>query len=654
MLALLLFLLFSPAAGVYITTLKFHLLGLLIPLAFGFLTRLILLNIQPSCILTVLPAGWASIWKTRRLALVIVLCALIALPSILKPVVSWWDNSGWMDSQMYDHNAHDIATGKVLAGNGFVMPLYQYGMALFYASFGHFFYVQQIINVIMAVLAVVFLCLTAWNLFRNYSAVVIAGIIAANIRQLHYYVQTTQIESWYLPLIALTLFAWSCYWRRPSLAHLVFLSFATGLALNCRSQGTFYYGLLVMAPLFAGGLIWRKRVAHFVLAGLIVGATLLPWSSRNYLYEKSFSPVSGQADVTLVLNNHNIPFYGLFENNWVKYLDEYEKKYPNKTDRLKVMKQDFIRDTFGDPKWLAKAVFWRSIAFYSLLPTGTWTPDGPRLTDWKAQWMGYVHSGFRSLFLIGIGLLGLITKPGRTTIFLALAVISQVVMVVAVPMTDSRYGFPVIPIHIILGLFAFIPLDRLQRTLCNSTEEFQLFSKQRLRALTIAGLFTLMFMLLCYVSFGKANLIRPLREKAMLGDSRLTPDLGLRSLNAYYEWARKKDGEAPIFKVGDRIRFRCRVTNDMLPPRWIGRISYLPSFAWDPARETYYYSYPADSAPGACGLSLFGATTNGEVRENDMVDVEGTILYVDRENQSLAVWFWVKADKIFSTRKPAT
>ncbi|MEO8360830.1 MAG: hypothetical protein ABI672_12435 [Vicinamibacteria bacterium] len=646
-LLLCLFVLLTPAIGLQADELGSGLLALLISFFVGMLLRFFRTKFPHDALLPPVPPWCARIYQSNRLLLAIGASVLIALPGMVEPLASRWDNSGYMDSQMYDLLAHDIATGKVPEGTHFVMPLYQYGLALLYWTFGHFFYVQQITNVLFAAMAIVLLCLTAWNLFADYRAVLVAGVMSAFARPLHSFVYITQIENWYLPLIALTLFAWSCYWRRANLPHLVLLALTTGLTVNCRSQGAFYYALLIAAPWFVKGSSLRKRIGHFVLGGAIVGATLVPWSVRNYIYDKTFSPVTTQAEVSLVLNDHRIPFYGLRETNWIPYLEGYSKKYPETAKRLEVMRHDFFRNTFGDPIWLSGAVFWRGIAYYNLLPPGFWAPNGPEPTDWKTHWRNYGVAGFTSLFFIALGLLGLAMHPGRTTLFLALCICSHVVLVVAVPMLDPRYGYPVVPIHVVLGLFAFFPPA--QRVLLppGTSDQFHLFTRPRLRLFATAGAALLLFMLVGHLSYGKDNLERPLKEGAMLRDPGISPSASLPSLNEYYEWARYKVGGAPQFHVGDRVRFTGRVSNYMLPPKFAGQVPYLPAFASDPSREQYYYAFPNDSAPGFVGLTLFGATANTLIRENQLVDIEGPILYVDTTNTLLPAWYWMRAERVF-------
>lgn len=584
----------------------------------------------------------ASVIEKWGLLLTVIISVVILLPEVTIPLVSRWDMSGYMDSHMYDFNAHNIATGSVLQGNAFVMPLYQYGMALIYFVFGHFFYVQQIVNALMAILTTMFLCLTAWNLFRSQWAVIIAGVMGAYARQLHAFIYITQIENWYLPLIAFNLFAWSCYWRRPVISHLVLLSLSAGLALNCRSQATLYYLLLIFAPFFITGLSFKKRCLHTFIGGLVLLVTLMPWSLRNYYYEGSFTPVSTQTEVIFVLNDHSIPLYGVIENNWVKYLDEYKRNYKDKTERLRVMKSDFIKNTFSDPVWLTKALYWRAVAFYNLLPPGVWAKNGPASTNWKVEFIPYVSSGYSSLFFIAIALTGLVTTPNRTTIFLFLGILAQMAVIIAVPPGDPRYGYPVIPYHMILGLFAFMSINKGVCLSASNSEEC-LFTKKRLHIIASIFFAVIIFMLLCHVSYGRYHLFRPLMEKAVIFDSSVKVDEKLPCLNDYYKWSLKKLGPAPVFKQGDKIRLKTKVTNYMLPPKTVGIVPYLPQFAYDPLRETFYYG--GEESAGYIGITFFGATLNSVIREGDTVEAEGTILCADTENQTLAVWFWVKVEK---------
>ncbi len=141
--------------------------------------------------------------------------------------------------------------------------------------------------------------------------------------------------------------------------------------------------------------------------------------------------------------------------------------------------------------------------------------NGPEPTDWKVHWEGYLSSGYSSLLYILTALLALIVRPGRKTFFLTLAILSQLGMVIAVPMVDPRYGYPVIPPHIILSLFALAPLFQKKDSNCGG-KGFMLFSAGRIYLLCLGAVCLLVFFTLCYLGYGKNYQFRPLMEKAML------------------------------------------------------------------------------------------------------------------------------------------
>ncbi len=594
------------------------------------------------------------------LALIIIFIATMAIPGLVKPLIESWDISGYMDSQMYDVDAHRIVTGEVPQGSPFVMPLYQYGMAFFYYIFGHFFYVQQIINGLLFIAAIVLLCLTSWNLFRNLGAVIITGVLSAFTKQLYSYVIVTQIENWYIPLICLIIFMWSCYWRRPSLSHLIFLGISIGLAFNCRAQGTFFFAFLCLTPFFIAKMSIKERLVHSSIIVLVVGISLLPWSIRNYIYENRFSPTSDQA-IIVTINDHRIGFYGLrhefFYNKDLKKYEnkggmagfnevykEYLKKYSNKKERNKAIQKDALKNTLSDPVWTAKAVFWRTLSLYGLLPPGIWDPEGPKPTDWSMHWQGYIYNGFPSLFFISFSLLGLLMRPERRTLFLFLAVASNIAITIFAPAVESRLGYPLLPLHMILGMCIFFKpfSDDIGRRDC--TPSSFIFSDNKKIYLAFAIFSIAIFFILCHLTVGKDNIYRPLIEKATVKDCHIKINPDIPSLNDYYKWLNDKKGSPPVFNNGDRVRLRCKVTNYMLPPKKYGSHDFLPAFASDPSRENFYYAYPLEG--GIIGMTYFGTSMNTQIREGDIVEIEGIILLYQRNTTLSNLDFWLKAEKI--------
>ena len=575
---------------------------------------------------------------------------LLALPSIARPVIQLWDMSGYMDSRLYDQCAHNINTGLVPQGSSFVMPLYQYFLAFTYYIFGHFFYIQQIINILLALLTVLFICLTAWNIFRDMRAVWLAGILAIYSPQLYSFVYYTQIENLYIPLICLTLYLLSCYWRSERLLHLVLLGISLGLIYNCRTQGLFYCAFMCLAPLFMKRLRPIRRISHVFTVGVVFCTMLIPWTVRNAVYMGRFSIASEQSDSALLLNDHRLPLYAeqpylLNAFNMTALQKEYETKYPDERDRAKAIRRDFLRNTLSDPVWLAKAAFWRSLGFYGLLPPGVFDPQGPKPTDWSKNWESYISNTFYALFFISISILGILRRLQRLTIILAFAVVSNLALVIVAPMREPRYGFPSLPFHLILGLFALFASAAKESTAVDPV--IPALPVRRRKCYGWIGLyFAVMTLIICRITVGQENVHRRLIEKAIVMDPNVKLAEDLPSLNSYYMWLETQQGESPHYSLGERVRLVCQITNYMLPPKSAGRLWYVPEFATDPRRETYYYGYPYFGTPhmiGTVGISYFGATSDHELREDNVVEVEGIVMS-DMKNYGLD--YWVKAEKI--------
>jgi hypothetical protein len=98
------------------------------------------------------------------------------------------------------------------------------------------------------------------------------------------------------------------------------------------------------------------------------------------------------------------------------------------------------------------------------------------------------------------------------------------------------------------------------------------------------------------------------------------------------------------------VRLRILVLNYQCPPKFGGRIGYMPDFATDPARETYYYAAllvprngKVDHVPIA--VAWFGATVSERLREGDEVEAEGRI-WLAPAKPLAAYWaYWVHIDK---------
>jgi 4-amino-4-deoxy-L-arabinose transferase-like glycosyltransferase len=583
--------------------------------------------------------GEMRMWHTWA---IVAIAVLVALPAIVRPLVTWWDISGYMDSHTYDHDAHRIATGEAPQGNGFVMPLYQYGMAVLYYAFGHFFAVQQVVNLLFALLTVALLVLTAWELFRDRIAVIVVAVLASTTTELRAFVTLTQIENWYVPIVAACLYAWARYRSRPIASRIAVLGLLVGIGLNCRTQGAFFFALLCLAPVFVARVPWRQRIAQVLIAGTVAGGTLIPWTLRNYVYEGRFSPASEQATIGLLFNHRNVGFYGLRWDlqSWQDVLAEYERTIPDRAARDAAIRRDALGNTFGDPAWLARAVYWRSLAFYGLLPPGIWAPDGPEPTNWAEALPGYVYYGFPSLCLITLSVFGLIRRPDRTTAFLALGILANLAVLVFASHTEARISFPVLPLHMLLAAAIFAPARSPDNVAAAHWRDPR--RPRRLPIAVVAVAAVLLTLAFARMVIGREHAYRPLREPALLVSPSAYEQRRAETAAYTFVYGSRLANANDLPRPGSRIRLRVRLTNYMLPPKSAGAVPYLPRFATDPERETYYYA-AAEGGAHFVGVTYFGAVAPTVVREGDLVMIEGRVLDAV---PSLGLPLWIHAETV--------
>jgi 4-amino-4-deoxy-L-arabinose transferase-like glycosyltransferase len=586
------------------------------------------------------PAG-----RRRLLAAAIAIAFALASPLIWLPVIQNWNASGWMDSHGYDVYAHNILSGKIPQGTGQYMPVYQYGLAAVYYFFGHFFFAQQLANVALAFLTIALLCLAAWNLFGDVRAVLLIGVWAAFARPFVYAVHFTQIESWYMPIVAFGILAWTCYWRTPSVTHLVIVAIAAAVGINTRNQGAFYFGWLCLAPVFVPTMSWRHRTRQVALALAILAASLVPWSIRNYVVDGRLSPGAARnAYYLAVLNDPRIGFYGVrYWEGWHEIIEDYERRYPNVSDRDRAMTRAGLSAPFKNPAWFRRALLWRTLAFYGLLPPGLLASGAPVPTDWKAEWRGFVYWRTVPLLLIPLSLVGLVSRPGRTTIFLAGAVLGQLAASALSGGAEPRVSYPVLPLHMLMGLAAIFPF-RARGSDLNLVRAVGKAAPTHTWITAAACLAA--FLVLARIQFGRPNLYAPQAEPNVFVDSSVELDPSLPLLNEFA--ATSTPAPPPKEKwAGRSIRLRLVALNYQCPPKFGSRIPYMPAFATDPARETYYYATllvprgpSIEHLPIA--VSWFGATINERAREGDEIEAEGVISLAPA-NQIAR--YWVHIDK---------
>lgn len=560
--------------------------------------------------------------------------ALAAAPSLARN----WDMSGYMDSYSYDTYAMNIITGKVPQGNSAYMPVYQYGLAFIYYVFGHFFFVQQIVNLLFVTGSVVALCLAAWILFESGAAVIVVGILAVFSRQFFYAVFFTQIESWYIPFICFLLLAWARYWRQPSWANLAWLGGMVALGMNTRNQGALFFGFVCAAPLWVAGLEWRRRLAQVATIGLLVAASLVPWTLRNYMVEGRLSPSGSRSAMYVgVQNDRRVGLYGIrYWEGWNDVVAEFAARYPDPSERERAYVRAGWTNVVSDPAWLARALFWRTGAFYGVLPNGVLDLSRIVPTDWAAEWQGYVYWRTTPLLLLPLSIIGVLFRPDRTSVFLLAAIASNLVILIFAATPEDRISYPVLTMHILLAAGLFAGKQRPPRS--NPAPRHD-----RRKVWVAAALSLIVFLVVCRIVVGARFTYRPLIEKGVAIVPTLDLDESLPLLNEYMDAGGPP--ETAGLGVGQRVRVRCMVSNYMNPPKFAGAVGGLPPFATDPSRETYYYAYPvteggAQESAGLIGMTFQGAQLSDTIREGDAVDIEGLIVHSPTAEQP---GYWVRA-----------
>lgn len=536
----------------------------------------------------------------------------VALPVAVAPVALHWDISGWMDSHSYDVAAINIATGKAPWAQSFYMPFYQYGLAAIYWTVGHFFFVQQLVNVALLLAAVAAVGYTAWLLFGTVASAAFAGVLVAASVELYQYTHLTQIENWYVPIVCVLLLAWAHYWRAPRRGPLLMLALALAIAANTRNQGAIFFAVMCLTPLAVGGLTRRARLAHAGVCVALVAVSLVPWAYRNYVVEGRFSPAASRSSLYVgVLNDHRIGLYGIrYWEGWDTVVKDYESRYPDPAQRERALVVAASKAWIADPAWTVRAIVYRSLAYYGFLPSAM-VNLGPAVpTDWGTEWSSYLYWRLTPFVVVGLSLLGLVTRFNRPQFLLLLAVLANLSLVLFGASPESRVSHPALPIHALMAAGMFAPAGRAWQLPALPARRC---SWRGVALLTAA---VVIVVIAGRLMFGIDNLQRPLIEK----DVRVVPGLQLVEAPAL----------TPATALGTTVRVRCLLSNYMYPPKIGGTAPGMPVFAADPARETYYYAYrlspDLSSVTDVIGVTFAGADASEQLYEGHAVDLEGELL----------------------------
>lgn len=598
---------------------------------------------------------------------VLTLC-LLAVVATAAPVLNAWDQPSWSDASTYDRLAHAIAVGDLPAGRSDYMPVYQFGSAALYWVFGHFFFVPQIVNLILAGVTVMLVALSAKALFQSAGAGFVAGLLASSHDYLRYTPNMMTIENWYVPALALALYCAVRLLIAPTALKAVLLALAVGLLFGIRVQGAFFCAFLILTPLFASQLSIAIRLRYCVLAGVVFVATLTPWTIRNYVQDGRISPGTTQAAGQMVYTTNARAFYGIrrgFGTDQIRR--EWTQKYPDTEERKAAMSRHGWLLPLTDPKlvWL-EAVPWRALAFYGLLPPGVWDNDGVRPTNWRTEGLAYALQVGPVGMLLLASLIGIIyVRPRRMAVFLLGTIAANLAIIVFAGFSEPRVSYPVFPMHMLLAAAPFAGLGTRPVFVSPATNDNQSSSYPAAVAIGLV----IAFIVIALVSrslFGSAHAYRPLTAKTVVDPSvridETIPDLTCTPAAA------GEASEQGDFRVAPRrVRMRVIATNYHFPVKYYGLASGdsgtalrgYPKFASSTSQPIYF---EARLAPEACpglserhnkaivGLAVEGARTNQLLREGDLIEFEGIL-----QGESVTErthWYWIAADSVSVIQSP--
>lgn len=566
-------------------------------------------------------------------------CVLVSMSIAALGLEAGWDQSGWTDSRAYDNVAHGIATGENWAGSSYYMPLYQYGLGLLYYLFGHFFFVPQLVNIVCAGLIVVFFAMGCRRLFENRHVESIVVLWAALAPQLHYGVIQTQIETWYIPLVSLAFWAWASYWRQRTVKAAVLLALALGLVINTRTQGAFLIGCLMLTPFFIPNGPWKKRGGHFLLICLLFAISLLPWSVRNYLVEGRFSPSSDQAAIQLaIMNDKRIAFYGIrYDINYNALLRELRDEFPERQAMIAEANRRFRDSYFEDLGWLANAVKWRSVAYFGLLPPGIFAHGGAQPTDWSVGRLAiYTYSSLAGLLAIW-ALFGLFIRPSLPAFQLAAALVGNWFVVFFAGFGDPRILYPVLPVHVALGMCM------LREPLRGGYTPSRWGGSVSIKKVAVLVAFMLVAGVgaRCYV--GEPNAYRKMMVEETVIDPDVTVDRSGVALEG--QWAKPVGWHGEALTRGQKVYGFMEVTNNMFPPKYAHDLQdpSIPDYAKARQGAVFFMGHGSDGG-GLLGVTYGGATFQKVPREGDCVEFSGTVL--DMINARGWRYLWLRAEAV--------
>lgn len=556
------------------------------------------------------------------------LSVALTLLNVLPEVVQYWDQSGWMDSRLYDNLAHDIARGAAPFGNSEYAPLFQYWMAALYWTFGHFFFVEQVFNVALACVTPLCMCWAAWFLFRNLVAVVASGLFVAYSSVIHHAVWYTQIENLYIPVFASSVLALAYYLCRRDHLSVILLGLAAAALFATRLQSAFYVATLPAAILLIHGMTARRRIRHLAIYGaVLVLVGVLPWSLRNWSQDEGFTPSSKQSTLLLaVLNDPRIPLYGIrYWERTAEVYAEWAQRYPDLRQRQLALR-DFFRDRLlHEPTYFIDAAPWRLAAFYGMLPGAYLGPEWSESTriGFFEGWLPHWRQRHDLLVPVVLSLIGLTWGGGSAVAWLLAAlVVSNVAVGLMVGLAEPRLCYPVLLLHLLLALrlvarFATLSHETpaaLGQTLVNLRRPVI----RVLAALIVLTIFSRELL-------GVHHQYREIPSVSWRRTPNIAIDRNLPEISFVGNQLQVDGRDALSLEVGKRYRVKLVLTSYMLPPPFVKGLPGVSDALSQPGSVQYFYAYVGQWNGGSIPLRFDGASVAAPLHEHDVIECELTV-----------------------------
>jgi 4-amino-4-deoxy-L-arabinose transferase-like glycosyltransferase len=360
------------------------------------------------------------------------------------------------DEIFYDETARFWADGELWWGTlpfgeahatAWKPPLYPAFVGTLYAIVGESPLRVEVVQSLLAALAVGLTWALARRLFGPTAAVVSAWVVALFPLAFEYYGLLFP-EALAVPLTLLTLGLF--LEREPTPRRAVAVGVAVGAGLLVRPTSGFLLAGVLASFVVAGG--WRRGTAMTALAVAAAALVVAPWTVRNYVEHDGLIPISVQ----------DAAVYGTFNPEaaeddfaWRAFLEDppdvFAERDPETTEaELRSELQSFALDYIGDhPGSVPKAFFWNGVVrFWDLRPPGDAVDE--------------VHFQGRSRTVRGIGLglyylllplaaVGLWRLRGRRSLVVPVLALVAAASVTFTVIGGTRYRAPLEPLLVMLA-----------------------------------------------------------------------------------------------------------------------------------------------------------------------------------------------------------